>query len=273
MKVSTEGVRRIRHLGHMAGVWIWSGTFVGSGGGGGGFEAAEAAVEELFEAGEEVFVAVGAAGEGAAAEEADFGGVFGGGEQGLPGGGGAVVLPEVEVEEAVAVGGEAEVGLGARPLILFGFLDHAGADGVEFDVGEGAVEVGFGQGAAVVAVLPEVAGAVALGVDHLGVAAVGAAEEDGEGVFVFGDGDEMDVVGHLAPGEEADLGVGEIFAEQAEVGGVIGVTEEDALAVGAALDDVIGDSGEDTAGISGHLIREVWNGGESSPKEADKIAN
>ena len=191
----------------------------------------------------------------------------------MPGGGAAGFLPEVEVEQAVAVGGEAEVDLGARPLILFGLSYQAGADGVEFDVGEGAVKVGGREGAAVVAVLPEVAGAVALGVEHLGVAAVGAAEEDGEGVFVGGDGDEMDVIGHLAPGEETDLGFGEVLAEEAEIGGVVGVAEEDGLAVSAALGDVIGDSGEDAAWISGHFKREARGGGESCPRRQTKSRN
>jgi hypothetical protein len=107
------------------------------------------------------------------------------------------------------------------------------------------------------AVLPEVAAAVAAGVDHLGVAAVCAAEEDGEGVLVFGDGDEVDVIGHEAEGEEADACVGEVGGEVVEVDAAVGLGEEDVLVVGAALGDVVGATGEDDTSISWHDIEIV----------------
>lgn len=189
----------------------------------------------------------------------------------LPGGGGAAIEVEIEVEEVFGEGGEGEVGSGAGPLVLFGLLDHAGADGVEFDVGEGADEVGFGEGAGVEAVLPEVAGAVAAGIDHLGVAAVGAAEEDGEGVLVFGDGDEVDVIGHEAEGEEADAGVWEVGGEEVEVDAAVGLGEEDVLVVGAALGDVVGAAWEDDASISWHDIEIVgFAEGKSQGKKRDR---
>jgi hypothetical protein len=42
----------------------------------------------------------------------------------------------------------------------------------------------------------------------LGVAAVDAAEQDGERVAAFGHDDPVDVVGHQAVGVNADAGVG-----------------------------------------------------------------
>ncbi|MFM2124335.1 MAG: hypothetical protein RL328_786 [Acidobacteriota bacterium] len=100
--------------------------------------------------------------------------------------------------------------------------------------------------------LPEVAGAALADVDGLGVAAVDAAHEDGEGVFAVGDCDEVDVVGHEAVGEEADAAGVEVFAEELQVEFAVAYGEEDVLAVGSALGDVIGQSGGDDSRISWH---------------------
>ena len=62
----------------------------------------------------------------------------------------------------------------------------------------------------------------------------------------------MDVVGHEAVGEDADAAGVEVFAEELEVEFAVAYGEEDVLAVGSALGDVIRQSGGDDAGVSWH---------------------
>jgi len=63
----------------------------------------------------------------------------------------------------------------------------------------------------------------------------------GHRIGAFRDGDEVNVVGHEAIGEDAEVGVRVKLAEEVEVEGVVAVVEEDLLAAVAALGDVVGD--------------------------------
>jgi hypothetical protein len=141
---------------------------------------------------------------------------------------------------------------GTGPVEVLGLLNDAGANGIAFDVAEGGVEVGSAEGAGEEAVLPEVACAESAGIKVLSVAAVGATESGGQGVGSVGDDDEVDVVGHEAVGEDAEARMGRVQAEEFEVDLAVGVVEEDKLAIGAALSDVMGDAWFDAAGESGH---------------------
>jgi hypothetical protein len=133
--------------------------------------------------------------------------------------------------------------------------DEAGADGVAFDVGESGPEVTGAERAGEVAVLPEVADAAVAGVVVLGVATLEAAQEDGEGVGALREGDEVDMVGHEAPAEEADAGFGQVLEEEGEVGFAVGVGGKGVAAVDAALGDVAGDAGQKAALAAGHIYR------------------
>ena len=79
------------------------------------------------------------------------------------------------------------------------------------------------------------------------------------------------MIGSKPLGEDAGASVVEILGEQAEVGGAIGVCKEDALAVGAALGDVIGLPGQDTALISWHSERIVGTKTRYSPKWQSRL--
>jgi hypothetical protein len=81
----------------------------------------------------------------------------------------------------------------------------------------------------------EVSAASVVDVDGLGVTAVGAREEESQGVFPLGDNHEVDVVRHQAVGEDLDVGLSEVVADEAEVEMAVGDGEEDLLAVGPAL--------------------------------------
>ena len=105
----------------------------------------------------------------------------------------------------------------------------------------------LGEHAGEKAVLPQMTGTVDADVVVLRVTAVEAAAEDGEGVFAVRDGDQVDVVGHEAPTQEADFGVDEIVAEEREVGDAILVGGKGLAAVDAPLGDVARNAWKDTA--------------------------
>jgi hypothetical protein len=71
------------------------------------------------------------------------------------------------------------------------------------------------------------------------------------------------MVRHETPGEDADLAVFYVELSKAEVGEAIGAGKEDVLAVYPALGDVVDFAGFDAAGISGHIIRELGQVGET----------
>ena len=159
--------------------------------------------------------------------------------------------------EAEPLGGVccSEAGWGAGPGELLGVGDDVGADGVAFDVGEGAPSVGGVEGDGVVAGLPEVAAGVAIDVDDAGVIGVEAAEGEGGGVGVVRDGDEVVVVGHEAVAEDFELVLGGVLGEEAEEEVAVAVGVEDLLAGIAALGEVVGEAGDDDAWAAGHTLR------------------
>jgi len=64
-----------------------------------------------------------------------------------------------KAEGFVVEPGVGRMGVGGGPRIVEWVVDHVGANGVLFDVAEGAEEVGVAEEAGVEAVLPESAGA------------------------------------------------------------------------------------------------------------------
>ena len=158
--------------------------------------------------------------------------------------------------EAEPLGGVccSEAGWGAGPGELLGVGDDVGADGVAFDVGEGAPSVGGVEGDGVVAGLPEVAAGVAIDVDDAGVIGVEAAEGEGGGVGVVRDGDEVVVVGHEAVAEDFEFVFGGVLVEEAEEEVAVAVGVEDLLAGVAALGEVVGEAGDDDARAARHTF-------------------
>ncbi len=102
-------------------------------------------------------------------------------------------------------------------------------------------------------VLPKVAGSIAAGVQVLSVAAVYAAEEDGQRFGATWRDDPVDVIRHEAPGLDTDLAVVKIGGREGEIRGAVHVGEEDVVAVYPSLGDVVGASGFDTTSVPRHI--------------------
>ena len=153
------------------------------------------------------------------------------------------------------------MGFGAGPPVSLGKADHLGPDGAALDVSHSRERVGFVKRGGEEATLPEVTAAAVEPVDGLGVLPVRPADGVLEAIRVGGDDDEVDVVGHQAPGDDADPVQGRLLGEELEIEVAVVVGEEDVLAVVASpvlgLGDVVGESREDDASGTSHGWRAV----------------
>lgn len=166
---------------------------------------------------------------------------------------------ELHIEEPPAIVA-AEVCFRAAPFVVNCLLNQGCAHRIGFDLVEGRPKVRLSHRARVETVLPEVAGTMASGVEVLGETAVHTAQQDGEGIFLRRDGDEMYVVRHQAVSEDAYFGVCGLFAKEIEVDEVIGTSSEDDSAGGSALGDLMGHSVRDEAGSSRRSVEMVLAG-------------
>ena len=73
-----------------------------------------------------------------------------------------------------------------------------------------------------------------------------------ERVLSAGDRDEVDMIGHEAVGEDADAGIVQVLTYEAKVELTVSGGEEDPLAVGSTLGDVVGDSWCDGSCVARH---------------------
>ena len=102
-------------------------------------------------------------------------------------------------------------------------------------------------------VLPKVPAAETPDVPVLRIAAMRAAQADGQRVRFLRDGDQMYVVEHQAISENPDVRLAAIFSEQFQVDAAVLFGVKNALAVGAALGDMVRKAGNNAAGNSGHM--------------------
>ena len=141
---------------------------------------------------------------------------------------------------------------GAAPGVVLGVLHQPRRHRVHLDIAGCGEKMGQVHGEGGKTFLPEVAAPVFTKVDAAGVAAVGLADGPRQGVFAGGDGDQVDVVRHQAPGPDLDPALVAPFGHQGEIGPVVVVAEEGLLATITPLGDVMGDAGGYDAGDSGH---------------------
>ncbi len=151
----------------------------------------------------------------------------------------------------------------ARPGVLVRALDHASPYGITLDVAD------YGQQMRIVlyrkgveAFLEEVAAYARAKVDSAGVAPMGFADGSGQGGFLRGDEDTMDVVRHQTPGPHVHVVLGGEVGQQAEVGVSIGIVRKKRHRPDPTLDDVVGQLGQDDTRQVGHgwVIPDERNG-------------
>ena len=86
----------------------------------------------------------------------------------------------------------------------------------------------------------------------LRVTPVDPVEEHSQRVVAIRHGDEMNMVGHEAPSQEADTGAGQVFSQEMNIGGTVLVGREGLAAVDAALGDMASHVGEHASVAAGH---------------------
>jgi hypothetical protein len=115
----------------------------------------------------------------------------------------------------------------------------------------------FVESAGIEAILPEMSYPMTTGVEVEGVTAMSAAQGRGEGLRLFGDRHEVDMIAHEAISKNAKASLRGVGLEAIEVGTTVGIREEHPLLVNATLRDVVRRPEGDGTWKSGHLL-EKW---------------
>lgn len=100
--------------------------------------------------------------------------------------------------------------------------------------------------------LPEMPGPVVAPVDARRIAAMRIGDGPPQAVFVGRRDDQMDMVGHQAPGPDLAPGVPHGGAQHLDIGAVIIIAEKHRLATIAPLGDMMGQTGNDNTRKSSH---------------------
>src|SRR6185312_12119644 len=89
------------------------------------------------------------------------------------------------------------------------------------------------------------------------------AQSHGEGLRLFGNRHEVDMIAHEAISKNAKASLRGVGLEAVEIGVAVGIREENPLLVNAALCDVVRRTKGNSARKSGHLL-EMWRRGPIS---------
>jgi hypothetical protein len=114
----------------------------------------------------------------------------------------------------------------------------------------------FVESAGIEAVLPEMSHAVTTGIEIKSVTAMSAAQRYGEGLRLLWCRDEVDMVAHQAISENAKASLRAVGLEAIQICATVGIGEENALLVDAALRDVVRHAHGDGTRKSAHLLTE-----------------
>jgi hypothetical protein len=151
-------------------------------------------------------------------------------------------------------GADAEMRGSTGPLVLLGSFDQVRAYGVAFDVAQRDPEVRLVEGARIEAALKEMTHATAARIQVERVAAVSAAQSDGQGGGLIWDGYQMNVIGHQTIGKDTQAGLCRVCLQTVKIRKAVRVGEEDALVVDAALGDVMRQTDGHGASESCHML-------------------
>jgi len=234
-------------------VALQAGHGLGSAGFPSALSRSEWAAEFFLQAGDELGTAHRPAGEGSTLQGANGSQFLRLGQQCSPSLSAARVGVKLPIEPR-GRGADTDVCGGAGPCVLLGPLDQVCADRVTLDIAQRNPEVPLIEGARVEAGLEEMAHAPAARVEIQRIAAVGTAQSDGHGGGLVRDDDQMDVIGHQAIGENAQPGLFTVGLETVQIRLAVGVGEEDALVVDAALSDMMRHTYGHGARETGHML-------------------
>ena len=93
----------------------------------------------------------------------------------------------------------------------------------------------------------------------LRVSPMDAPQQDGERILALRDGDQMHVVGHHAPAQDAGVRVLHVLPHKVEVRRAVLVGGKRLAPVNSALGDVAGQAGDYTAVATWHLLKQCAN--------------
>lgn len=155
--------------------------------------------------------------------------------------------------------GDAWIGLAkavvpvAAPAVLAGVLHHVRAHGIEFDVAHAGEQVGFClDQAGFVTPFPQAAGTFVAAVDVLHVASPDGLHELGYASLGFRGHKQVNVVGHEDVGVDSAMPIGSRFFQPVEVAVVVLLSKKAGLSIDAALNNMLGYSGQFNARATGH---------------------
>ncbi len=154
-----------------------------------------------------------------------------------------LLSPPIHVEEAALVL-TCDVGGRAGPAVIAGSRHHSRAHRVALHVRERPPEMVRRQDAGEEPVLPQMSRSSCAGVVILRVAPVDPPQEHAQGVLGGGHGDEVNVVGHQTPTQDAHAGVGQILLKESEIRLPVRVAGESLATVDSPLGDVARHSGQ-----------------------------
>jgi len=135
----------------------------------------------------------------------------------------------------------------ARPRLSARLAGESGPHRIPFHMAQCHPSMTRIEGARVVAILPQLAGAPAADVQLMRVASVGAAECHRQRPTLFGHSNQMNVIRHQAMRENSQARLLRRGPRQAQVNLPVRIREEGPLAVRATLRDVVRHSNRDQA--------------------------
>lgn len=142
--------------------------------------------------------------------------------------------------------------LGARPLVLFRPRGQKSPNRVVLHVAKGDPQVPLIECAGIEPLLPQMPGTATARIEIEGVAAMGAAHGDRERGRFGRRGDKVYVIVHQAVSKNSEAGLFRVGGEHVEIRATISVGEENALAIYAALGDVVRAANGHGAGKTSH---------------------
>lgn len=128
-------------------------------------------------------------------------------------------------------------------------------DGVELNVTQGGDEVHGVEHAGVEATLPQATGAGEAAVEVLGILGIDGLNEFRNAIRLVGAGNEVEMIGHEAIGEDINFAALGVTLEEGEEVRIVAVGEEGLLAVVTALGNVEPMIRRGKTGFAGHTLK------------------